>query len=67
MGDNCLNFPDPVTLFVAKLLHESDRVFDIQLEHASLKQLQTVGVVECTRSVHKRIFNLNTKVQWNNL
>ena len=35
-----------VTSFVPELIHELSKLLKIQLEHASLKQPQTIGVVE---------------------
>ena len=43
-------------------MHE---LLEIQLEHASLKHPQTVGVVERSHSALKRILKLNTNEQWN--
>ena len=39
-------------------------MLEIQLEHASLKHRQTVGVVERSHSALKRILKLNTNKQW---
>ena len=41
------------------------KFLDIQPEHASLKQPQTMGVVERSHSALKLILKLNTKEQWN--
>ena len=51
--------------FVFDLFHELTKLFEIQLEHASLKHSQTVGVVERCHSALKRIRKLNTNKQWN--
>ena len=48
-----------------ELLHELKKLLEIQLEHASLKHPQTVGVVERSQSALKRILKLNTNEQWN--
>ena len=53
------------TSFVSELLHELTKLLEIQLEHASLKHPQTVGVVERSHSALKRILKLNTNEQWN--
>ena len=51
--------------FVSELLHELTKLLEIQLEHASLKHPQAVGVVERSHSALKRILKLNTNEQWN--
>ena len=51
--------------FVSELLYELTKLLEIQLEHASLKHPQTVGVVERSHSALKRILKLNTNEQWN--
>ena len=53
------------TSFVSELLHELTKLLEVQLEHASLKHPQTVGVVERSHSALKRILKLNTIEQWN--
>ena len=53
------------TSFVSELMHELMKLLEIQLEHASLKHPQTVGVVERSHSALERIFKLNTNEQWN--
>ena len=53
------------TSFVSALLHELTKLLEIQLEHASLKHPQTVGVVERSHSALKRILSLNTNESWN--
>ena len=53
------------TSFVSELLHELTKLLEIQLEHASLKHPQTVGVVESSHSALKRFLKLNTNEQWN--
>ena len=57
--------PDRGTSFVSELLHEITKLHEIQLEHASLKHSQTVGVVERSPSALKRFPKLNTNEQWN--
>ena len=56
---------DLETSFVSELLHGLTKLLEIQLEHASLKHPQTVGVVERPHSALKRILKLNTTEQWN--
>ena len=56
---------DLETSFVSELSHELTKLLEIQLEHASLKHPQTVGVAERSRSALKRILKLNTNKQWN--
>ena len=56
---------DQGTAFVSEILHELPKMLEIQLEHASLKNPQTVGVVERSHSAFKRIFKLNTNEQRN--
>ena len=51
--------------FVSELLHELKKLLEFQLEQASLKQPQTVGVVECPQSALSCTLKLNTKKQWN--
>ena len=53
------------TSFFSELLHELTKLLEIQLEHASLKHAQTVGVVERSHSALKRIPKLITNEQWN--
>ena len=53
------------TSFVSEILHELSKLLEIQLEHASLKHPQTVGVLERSHSALKRILKLNTNEQWN--
>ena len=43
------------TSFVAELIHELSKLLEIQLEHASLKHPQTIGVVERSHAALKRI------------
>ena len=52
------------TSFVAELVHELSRLLEIQLEHASLKHPQTIGVVERSHAALKRIWKLNTDEKW---
>ena len=51
------------TAFVSELLHELTKLLGIQLERASSKHPQTVGVVERSHSALKRILKLNTNEQ----
>ena len=51
--------------FASELLDELTKLLEIQLDHASLKHPQTVGVVERSHSALKRILKLNTNEQWN--
>ena len=53
------------TSFVSQLSHELTKLLEIQLDHASLKHPQTVGVVERSHSALKRILKLSTNEQWN--
>ena len=53
------------TSFVSELLQELTKLLENQLEHASLKHPQTVGVAERSHSALKRILKLNTNEQWN--
>ena len=50
------------TFFVSELFHDLTKLLllEIQLEHASLNQPQTVEVVELSHSAFKRIFKLDT-------
>ena len=57
-------FSDLGTAFVAELMHESTKSRKIQLEHASFKHRQTVGVVERSLSSTERILKLDTKELW---
>ena len=52
------------TSFVAELIHELSKLLEILLEHASLKLLQTIGVVERSNAALKRILKLNTDEKW---
>ena len=53
------------TFLVSELLHELTKLLEIQLEHASLKHPQRVGVLERSHSALKIILNLNINLQWN--
>ena len=53
------------TSFFSEIFHDLTKLNEIQLEHASLKHPQTVGVVERSHSALKRILKMNTKEQWN--
>ena len=48
------------TSFVAELFHELSKLLEIQLELASLKRSQTIGVVERSHAALKRVLKLNT-------
>ena len=52
------------TSFVAELIHELPKLLEIQLEHASLKHPQTIGVVERSHAALKRNLKLNTDEKW---
>ena len=56
---------DLETPIVSELLHEITKLLELQVEHASLKQPQTVGVVERSHSALELILKLNTTEQWN--
>ena len=58
-------FSDLRTFFVSELLYELTKLDEIQLDQTSLKNPQTVGVVERSPSALKLILKLNTKEQWN--
>ena len=53
------------TNFVAKLLHELTDLLEIQLQHASLKHPQTIGVVERPHSALNWVLKVNTDKKWN--
>ena len=46
-------------------MHESNELHEIQLEHASFKYPETVGVVERSHSALKCILKLNPNEHWN--
>ena len=46
-------------------MHELTKLLEIKLDHASLKNPQTVGVVQRSHSALKRILKLNRNEQWN--
>ena len=48
------------TGFTSKLIHELTNMLEIELNHASLKHAQTVGVVERAHSAFKRILKINS-------
>ena len=50
---------------VSELLHETTTLLETQLEHASLKHPQTMGVVERSHSALKSSVKLNGKENWN--
>ena len=52
------------TSFVAESIHELSTLLEIQLEHASLKHSQTIGVVEKSHATLKRNLKLNTDEKW---
>ena len=58
-------FSDLGTSFASDLLHELTKLLEIQLEHASLKHPQLVGIVERFHNALKRILKMNTIEQWN--
>ena len=53
------------TSFVYKLLHELTKLFEIELQHASLKHPQKMGVVERSHIALEHILKLNTNEQCN--
>ena len=55
---------DLETSLVAKLQHELTDLLEIQLQHASLKDPQTIGVVERSYSALKRTLKPNTDEDW---
>ena len=56
---------DQGTSFFSELLHELTKFLEFQLEHASLKHPQRVGVVERSHSALKRVLKPCTNNQWN--
>ena len=52
------------TSFVAEIIQELAKLLKIQLEHASLKHPQTMGVVEGSHAALKRILKHNTGEKW---
>ena len=58
-------FFDSVTSFDSQLMPDLPKLLEIQLEHATLKHPQTVGVVECSHSALQRILKLITNERWN--
>ena len=56
-----LFFSDLGTCFVSELLIEVTKLLKIHPEHASLKHLQTVSVVEHSHRAVKRFFKLNNE------
>ena len=52
------------TSFVAEIFHELSKLVEIQLEHASLKHPQTIGVVERSHAALTLILRLNTDEKW---
>ena len=48
------------TQFVSELLHDFTRLLKIEISHASLKHLQTIGVVERSHKALARILKLNS-------
>ena len=52
------------TGFTSKLFHELTKLLDIELQHASLKHPQTVGVVERSLASLKRIIKIHTDEVW---
>ena len=59
------NLSELGTSLVSELLHELTKLLRTQLEHASLKHPQTVGIVERSHTAPKRILKLITIEQWN--
>ena len=52
------------TSFVSEFFHELPKLPEIQVERASLRHLQTVGVVERSHGALKRILKISTTEQW---
>ena len=52
------------SVFTSKLIHEFTDLLDIQIGHATLKQTQTIGLVERSHRELKRILKINTDAQW---
>ena len=52
--------------FVSELLNDLTKLLEVQMQFASLKHPQMVGVVELSHSPLRRILSLNTNEQWNN-
>ena len=53
-------------LGTSKLMHELTNMLEIKLNHASLKHVQTVGVVEIAHRAFKRILKINSTSAWSN-
>ena len=51
--------------FTSKLLAELTKLLEVKLKHATLKQPQTIGVVERSHASLKRILKFNSNEQWN--
>ena len=54
------------TASTSELFAELAKLLEVQLQHASPKHAQTIGVVERSHSCLKRILKLNTTEQWSN-
>ena len=54
------------TQFVSELFHALNRLLEIKISHASLKQPQTIGVVERAHAALTRILNLNSNQTFTN-
>ena len=52
------------SVFTSKLIHELTGLLDIQIDHATLKHPQTIGLAERSHGALKRILKLNTDAQW---
>ena len=53
------------TTFTSSLMAELAGLLEVKLKHATLKQSETIGVVERSHDPLKRILKLNTSEQWN--
>ena len=52
------------TTFTYNLMHELKSLPKIQINHATLKHLQTYGLIERSHGALKKILKLNTEDQW---
>ena len=52
------------TTFTSELMHELTTLLEVQINHATLKHPQSIGLVEQSHGPLKRILKLNTNKQW---
>ena len=52
------------TTFTSELMHELTTLLEVQINHATLKHPQSIGLVERSHGPLKRILKLNTNEQW---